>query len=161
MGPRPPLTDTLVTIPCGCMTTSVFMWYCVVLVYVVMLSLWWAVWLSELVLEQSGAQMRGALCGRLTVSFTDCGWEWPRPAKFFPRSKKSCCRRTKAWLILSLRQDWWRLLFSALQDLLLGEICKALSGQKRGGWFAVNCSAEVLLCLSQAGGSSEPQGYLA
>lgn len=30
---------------------------------------------SEHVLEQSGAQIHSALCGRLTVSFEDCGRE--------------------------------------------------------------------------------------
>lgn len=51
--------------------------------------------------------------------------------------------------------------FSALRDLLLGEISKALFGLEKRRWFAASGLSTVTLQQSKADGSLEPQGYLA
>lgn len=51
--------------------------------------------------------------------------------------------------------------FSALQDLLLGEVRKALFGLGKRRWFGVSGSSTVTLQQSKGDGSLEPQGYLA
>lgn len=48
--------------------------------------------------------------------------------------------------------------FSALWDLLLGEISKALFGLEERRWFALSGWSTVTLQQSKADGSLKPQG---
>lgn len=146
----------MVTVPCGYMITmSLFMWDCVVLGVCCDVWLWWAIWLSELVREQSGAHIHRVLCGRLTVSFADCGREWPRPAKFLPSSKKAAVMEQKPGLSsLYARIDGG--CFFCLSGPAAGRDSKTLFGVEKGKWFAVSSSSTITLQQSKADGSLEP-----
>lgn len=95
----------------------------------------------------------------LTDSFADCGRERPGPAKFFPSSKKAAVMEQKRGL--SSMPGVMEAVLSAHQDLLLGEISKALLGVEKRRWFAVSSLSTITLQQSKANGSLEPQGYLA
>lgn len=50
--------------------------------------------------------------------------------------------------------------FSALQDLLLGEIVKTFFGLEKRKWFVVNDWSTVTLQQSKADGSLDPQSCI-